>query len=78
MRRHNPARGARALEQRVVPPWQLFQGPLRPTDPPPALAPPCPLPPPSIWWQFIPYFLLGMSEVFTNVGVMELFYTQVG
>ena len=35
------------------------------------------LPPPrSIWWQFIPYFLLGASEVFTNVGVMELFYTQ--
>jgi hypothetical protein len=20
----------------------------------------------SIWWQFIPYFLLGMSEVFTS------------
>eukprot|EP00775_Hariotina_reticulata_P010432 gene10432-10590_t len=33
--------------------------------------------PMSIWWQFIPYFLLGMSEVFTNIGTMELFYTQV-
>jgi dipeptide/tripeptide permease len=33
--------------------------------------------PMSIWWQFIPYFLLGAAEAFTNVGVMELFYTQV-
>eukprot|EP00879_Flechtneria_rotunda_P000926 GHRR01001055.1.p1 GENE.GHRR01001055.1~~GHRR01001055.1.p1 ORF type:complete len:523 (+),score=105.75 GHRR01001055.1:1216-2784(+) len=33
--------------------------------------------PMSIWWQFIPYFLTGMSEVFTNIGTMELFYTQV-
>ncbi|KAF8073093.1 NPF8.3 [Scenedesmus sp. PABB004] len=33
--------------------------------------------PMSIWWQFIPYFLLGASEVFTNIGTMELFYTQV-
>lgn len=31
----------------------------------------------SIWWQVIPYFLLGVSEVFTNVGCMELFYTQM-
>lgn len=30
----------------------------------------------SIWWQFIPYFLVGVSEVFTNIGTMELFYTQ--
>ncbi|WIA14658.1 hypothetical protein OEZ85_003160 [Tetradesmus obliquus] len=33
--------------------------------------------PMSIWWQAIPYFLLGVSEVFTNIGCMELFYTQV-
>ncbi|GBF89822.1 hypothetical protein Rsub_02526 [Raphidocelis subcapitata] len=33
--------------------------------------------PMSIWWQFIPYFLLGASEVFTNVGILELFFTQV-
>jgi hypothetical protein len=32
----------------------------------------------SIWWQFIPYFLVGVSEVFTNIGTMELFYTQGG
>lgn len=32
--------------------------------------------PMSIWWQFIPYFLVGVSEVFTNIGTMELFYTQ--
>lgn len=32
----------------------------------------------SIWWQFIPYFLVGVSEVFANIGTMELFYTQVG
>lgn len=31
----------------------------------------------SIWWQFIPYYLVGMGEVFTNIGTMELFYTQV-
>ncbi len=31
----------------------------------------------SIWWQTIPYFLLGVSEVFTNIGCMELFYTQM-
>lgn len=31
----------------------------------------------SIWWQFIPYFLVGVSEVFCNIGTMELFYTQV-
>lgn len=31
----------------------------------------------SIWWQAIPYFLLGVSEVFVNIGAMELFYTQV-
>lgn len=30
---------------------------------------PCPLcPPPSIWWQAVPYFLLGASETLTNVG----------
>ena len=33
--------------------------------------------PVSIWWQFIPYFLLGAAEAFTNVGVLELFFTQV-
>ena len=33
--------------------------------------------PMSIWWQFIPYFLLGAAETFTNVGVLELFFTQV-
>ena len=33
--------------------------------------------PMSIWWQFLPYFLLGSAEAFTNIGVMELFYTQV-
>jgi len=33
--------------------------------------------PMSIWYQAIPYFLLGAAEAFTNVGVMELFYTQV-
>jgi hypothetical protein len=22
----------------------------------------------SIWWQFIPYFLVGAAETFTNVG----------
>ena len=33
--------------------------------------------PMSIWWQFLPYFLLGAAEAFTNIGVMELFYTQV-
>lgn len=32
----------------------------------------------SIWWQFIPYFLTGVGEVFCNIGTMELFYTQVG
>ena len=32
----------------------------------------------SIWWQAIPYFLLGASEAFTIVGVMELFYSEVG
>lgn len=31
----------------------------------------------SIWWQFIPYYLVGAAEVFTNIGTMELFYTQV-
>ncbi|KAI8464338.1 MAG: POT family-domain-containing protein [Monoraphidium minutum] len=31
----------------------------------------------SIWWQFIPYFLLGAAETFTNVGVLEMFFTQV-
>lgn len=33
--------------------------------------------PMSIWVQFVPYFLLGVSETFTNVGIMELFFTQV-
>uniref|UniRef100_A0A383VGU9 Major facilitator superfamily (MFS) profile domain-containing protein n=1 Tax=Tetradesmus obliquus TaxID=3088 RepID=A0A383VGU9_TETOB len=33
--------------------------------------------PMSIWVQFVPYFLVGVSEVFTNIGTMELFYTQV-
>ncbi|KAF8061421.1 APC8 [Scenedesmus sp. PABB004] len=33
--------------------------------------------PMSIWWQAVPYFLLGVSEVFTNIGAMELFFTQV-
>jgi len=28
--------------------------------------------PMSIWWQVIPYFLLGASEVFTNIGTMEV------
>lgn len=31
----------------------------------------------SIWWQAIPYFLSGASEVFANIGCMELFYTNV-
>ncbi|KIY96383.1 hypothetical protein MNEG_11578 [Monoraphidium neglectum] len=31
----------------------------------------------SIWWQFIPYFLVGAAETFTNVGVLEMFFTQV-
>lgn len=33
--------------------------------------------PMSIWVQFVPYFLLGAGEVFTNIGTMELFYSQV-
>lgn len=33
--------------------------------------------PMSIWVQIVPYFLLGASEAFTNVGVMELFYSGV-
>jgi solute carrier family 15 (peptide/histidine transporter), member 3/4 len=33
--------------------------------------------PMSIWVQVVPYYLLGASEAFTNVGVMELFYTGV-
>lgn len=33
--------------------------------------------PMSIWVQIVPYYLLGASEAFTNVGVMELFYTGV-
>ncbi|KIY94866.1 Peptide transporter PTR2 [Monoraphidium neglectum] len=31
----------------------------------------------SLWWQFIPYFLLGAAETFTNVGILEMFFTQV-
>lgn len=31
----------------------------------------------SVWWQAVPYFLSGASEVFTNIGCMELFYTNV-
>jgi dipeptide/tripeptide permease len=33
--------------------------------------------PMSIWVQIVPYYLLGASEAFTNVGVMELFYVGV-
>lgn len=33
--------------------------------------------PMSIWAQFGPYYLLGAGEVFTNVGVIELFYVGV-
>jgi dipeptide/tripeptide permease len=33
--------------------------------------------PMSIWVQVVPYYLLGASEAFTNVGVMELFYCGV-
>jgi peptide/histidine transporter 3/4 len=33
--------------------------------------------PMSVWWQAIPYFLSGASEVFANIGCMELFYTNV-
>lgn len=33
--------------------------------------------PMSVWWQAVPYFLSGASEVFTNVGCMEAFYVQV-
>jgi hypothetical protein len=33
--------------------------------------------PMSIWVQFGPYYLLGAGEVFTNVGVIELFYVGV-
>jgi hypothetical protein len=36
---------------------------------PPLLRPRLPPRPcPSIWWQVVPYFLLGASETFTNVG----------
>jgi hypothetical protein len=49
--------------------------PARPVPPPRRRAPPAPRR--SIWWQVIPYFLLGAAEIFTNVGIMELFFTQV-
>ncbi|KAI8470601.1 MAG: POT family-domain-containing protein [Monoraphidium minutum] len=33
--------------------------------------------PMSVWWQVIPHFLEGVSETFTNVAVLEVFFTQV-
>ncbi|KAI8467277.1 MAG: POT family-domain-containing protein [Monoraphidium minutum] len=33
--------------------------------------------PMSIWWQAIPYFIMGAAETLTNVGVMELFFNEV-
>jgi peptide/histidine transporter 3/4 len=33
--------------------------------------------PMSIWVQFGPYYILGAAEVFTNIGVIELFYVGV-
>lgn len=31
----------------------------------------------SIWWQAIPYALIGASEVLSSVGFLEFFYNQV-
>ncbi len=39
--------------------------------------PSCLMLPPCLALQFIPYFILGVSEVWTNVGTMELMYSQV-
>ncbi|KIZ04318.1 hypothetical protein MNEG_3635 [Monoraphidium neglectum] len=33
--------------------------------------------PMSIWWQAVPYFVMGAAETLTNVGVMELFFNEV-
>lgn len=33
--------------------------------------------PMSVWWQVVPHFLEGASETFTNVAVLEIFFTQV-
>lgn len=31
----------------------------------------------SIWWQIIPYFFVGLGEIFTSVAAYEFFYNEV-
>lgn len=31
----------------------------------------------SVWWQILPYSLIGASEVLASIGLLEFFYNQV-